>query len=280
MTMNHAILDLKLKNLIHVCKKTKNWHKVGVVGFAMMSNTVDEIALKLGTRPREKNKEPLLKYMHVVNEIFETNLHIQIFHDDIVETVKEVELIYLNNQGDLPLEYVKKILGTYYELRKIKVPNLYKNMTGEGYFDDSNLHLFSTGIRGRKDRSSKFKPIILQKISEQERRLQKKLNTRFEQADFERVIWLKNVKKGLDNERGFTTQGTLKDSLSYHQNPTVILKFMFIGVILLSLFFTVIVIAEIFLYPLTIPPLSNVLLIFLGVIAVMILLYKNVFRVR
>ena len=280
MTMNHTILDLKLKNLIHICKKTKNWHKVGVVGFAMMSNTVDEIALKLGTRPREKNKEPLLKYMHVVNEIFETNLHIQIFHDDIVETVKEVELIYLTNQGDLPLEYVKKILRAYYELRKIKVPNLYKNMTGEGYFDDSNFHLLSTGIRGRKDQSSKFKPIILQKISEQERRLQKKLNTQFEQGDFEQVIWLKNVKKGLDNERGFTTQGTLKDSLNYHQSPTIILKFMFIGVILLSLFFTVIVIAEIFLYPLTIPPLSNVLLIFLGVIAVMILLYKNVFRVR
>ena len=281
MTLNHKILDLKLKNLIHVCKETENYHKLAVVGFILVSNTVDEIALKLGARPREKEKEEtLLKYMNIVNEIFENNLHVQIFHDDIIETVKEVELLFLNNRGDLPLEYIKKILGTYYELRKVKVPNLYKNLTGEGYFDDSNLHLFSTGIRGKRDRSSKFKPILMQKISEQERTLQKKLNIQVEQGDLERAILLKKMKKELDNERGFAMQGTLKDSLNYQQSHSIIIKFMFIGVILLSLFLSIIVIAEIFFYPLTIPPLSNVLLILLGVIAVIILLYKNIFRVR
>ena len=281
MTMNHKILDLKLKSLIGVCKETKNYHKLAVVGFILVSNTVDEIALKLGTRPREKEKEEtLLKYMNVVNEIFDNNLQIQIFQEDIVETVKEVELLFLNNRGNLPLEYIKKIIGTYYELRKIKVPNVYKNLTGEGYYDDSNLHMLSTGIRSRKERSSKFKPIILQKIGEQERMLQKKLNTQLVQGDFERVILLKKMKQGLDNERGFAMQGTLKDSLNYQQNPSAIIKFMFIGVLLLSLFLSVIIITEIFLYPLTIPPLSNLLLIFLGVVAVIILLYKNVFRER
>ena len=218
--------------------------------------------------------------MNVVNEIFDNNLQIQIFQEDIVETVKEVELLFLNNRGNLPLEYIKKIIGTYYELRKIKVPNVYKNLTGEGYYDDSNLHMLSTGIRSRKERSSKFKPIILQKIGEQERMLQKKLNTQLVQGDFERVILLKKMKQGLDNERGFAMQGTLKDSLNYQQNPSAIIKFMFIGVLLLSLFLSVIIITEIFLYPLTIPPLSNLLLIFLGVVAVIILLYKNVFRER
>ena len=278
MTLNHRILDLKLKSLIEVCKETENYKKLAVVGFTLVSNMIDEIALKLGARPRKKEKETLLRYMNVVNEIYENNLQVQIFQDDIVETVKEVELLFHNNRGDLPLEYIKKILGTYYELRKIKVPNVYKSLTGEGYYDDSNLHMLSTGIRGKKESYSKFKPILLQKISEQERMLQKRLNAQLDQGDLERVILLKKMKQGLDDERGFAMQGTLKDSLNYQQSHSVIIKFMLIGVLLLSLFLSIIIIAEIFLYPLTIPPLSNLLLIFLGVVAFIILLYKNILR--
>ena len=274
-------MDMKLKTLIHACKQTGNYKKLAVVGFILVSNTIDEIALKLGTRPRNKEKkETLLKYMNVVNEIFENNLQVQIFQDEVVETVKEVELLFHSKRGDLPFDYVRKIIDAYYELRKVKVPNVYKNLTGEGYFDDSNLHLFSTGLRSRKESSSKFKPILLQKIGEQERMLQKKLNHQLDQGDLERVILLKKMKEGIDNERGLTMQGTLKDSLNYQQNPSAIIKFMFIGVALLSLFLSVIVIAEIFMFPLTLPPLSNLLLLFLGVVAVTILLYKNVFRER
>jgi len=279
MTMNHKILDLKLKSLITACKQTGNYRKLAVVGFTLVSNIIDEIALKLGTRPRKKEKgESVLRYVHMVNEIFEKNLSVQIFHDEVIETIKEVELLFHSNRGDLPLDYTKKILEVYYELRKVDVLNVYKGLSGEGYYDDSNLHLFSTGIKGRKESSSKFKPIILQKIGEQERMLQKRLNRQLDQGDLERVILLKKMRQGLDNERGIAMQGTLKDSLSYQQNPSFIIKFMFIGIALLSLFLSIIIIAEIFLYPLTIPPLSNLLLIFLGVIAVIILLYKNTFR--
>ena len=127
-------MDMKLKTLIHACKQTGNYKKLAVVGFILVSNTIDEIALKLGTRPRNKEKkETLLKYMNVVNEIFENNLQVQIFQDEVVETVKEVELLFHSKRGDLPFDYVRKIIDAYYELRKVKVPNVYKNLTGEGY---------------------------------------------------------------------------------------------------------------------------------------------------
>ena len=56
MTVNHKILDMKLKNLIFVCKQTGNYKKLAVVGFTLISNLVDEISLKLGIRPRNKDK--------------------------------------------------------------------------------------------------------------------------------------------------------------------------------------------------------------------------------
>jgi hypothetical protein len=281
MTMNHKVLDLKLKRLIMVCKETGNYKKLAVVGFTLVSNLIDEIALKLGTRPREKeNGESILKYVYMINEVFDRNLHIHIFQEDVIETIKDVELLFLRNRGDLPLEYIKRILNVYYELRKVEVPNVYKSLTGEGYFDDSNLHLFSTGLRTKKDKSSKFKPILLQKISEQERTIQRQLNDHLEQGSLEKAIVLKNMRLSLNKEKGFTMQGSLKDSLDFQTRTHVIVKFMLIGLAMLSFLLGVIIITEIVLYPLTISALSSLLLIFFGVCVVIIYIYKNVFRRR
>lgn len=281
MTINYKIVDMKLKNLIQVCKETQNYRKLAVAGFILVSNIIDEIALKLGARPREKEKkEPLIKYMNVVNEIFEKNLDVKIFHDEIVNTIKEIELLFLKNRGDLPLRYVKKIMAIYYELRKIKVPNVYKNLTGEGYYDDTNLHLFSTGIRGRKDSSSKYKPILLQKITQQERATQQRLNAHMSQEDLEKAILLKQLRRGLENKQSFLMDGALKDHLDYRKNHSTVFKFILIGVAFLAFCFGVILITEIILYPLTLPALSNLLLIGFGAVVVIIVIYKNIFRRR
>ena len=150
MTVSNTITDMKLKRLIIACNETKNYRKVAVVGFTLMSNIIDEISLKLGMRPREKKKESLLTYIYMVNEVYEKNLQIQIFQEGIIQTVKEIELLFLRNKGDLPPEYVKKIIEVYYELRKVKVPNVYRSPTGDGYFDNTNLHMLSTGLRTSK----------------------------------------------------------------------------------------------------------------------------------
>ena len=282
MTVNHKILDMKLKNLIFVCKQTGNYKKLAVVGFTLISNLVDEISLKLGIRPRNKDKgETILEYLYMVNEVFEKNLNIQIFQDDIVDTIKEVELLFLRNRGDLPVDYIRRILNTYYDLRKVEVPNVYKNVSGDNYFDDTNLHMFnifSYGSKARRDRSSKFKPLLLHKMSQQERIIQKKLNLRLGQDDLEKAIILKNMKNSLDHNGRLSMQGSIKDSMDYHQNNNSIIKFVFIEIALLSLFLGIVIITEILLYPLTFVPLSNLLLILLGVVVVIILLFKNLFQ--
>ena len=282
MTLNYQIFDLKLKRLIQACKETGNYKKLAVVGFISTSNLVDEIALKLGMRPRnrEKSKELLFEYMGAVNDIFEKNLQIKIFNKEIITTIKEIELLFLRNRGDVPYKQIKRLIFIYYEVRKIKVPNLYKGMTGEEYFESSNLYMLNMGQRGmrqKKDRSSKFKPMLLQKIREQERVLQNNLNKKLDQTSIERAIFLKNIKESLkeSNENRITFQGTLKDNMDFGQSTSIFIKYILLGIAFLFLCLGGLIVVEMFLYPNIMPVLSNLLLIFFGIVIAIILLYKN-----
>ena len=282
MTLNYQIFDLKLKRLIQACKETGNYKKLTVVGFISTSNLVDEIALKLGMRPRnrEKSKELLFEYMGAVNDIFEKNLQIKIFNKEIIATIKEIELLFLRNRGDVPYKQIKRLIFIYYEVRKSKVPNLYKGMTGEEYFESSNLYMLNMGQRGmrqKKDRSSKFKPMLLQKIREQERVLQNNLNKKLDQTSIERAIFLKNIKESLkeSNENRITFQGTLKDNMDFGQSTSIFIKYILLGIAFLFLCLGGLIVVEMFLYPNIMPVLSNLLLIFFGIVIAIILLYKN-----
>lgn len=280
------ILDIKLKNLILVCKETGNYKKLAVTGFILLSNIVDEISLKLGMRARDKEKgEKILEYMYIVNEIFEKNLKIQIFKEGVIEIVKEVELLFLGKRGDIPYQYIKKLYNIYYELRKLEIPNLYKNITGEDYFENSNLHMlnyFSPKARQRKDKTNKFKPLILQKIQEQERTIQGELKTKLNQSSLERIIFLKNIKKSLEHngKRKIVLQGTLKDNMDYDSSEIGIIRFAFIGVAFLVLFLNTLLLVEIVFYPFMLNPLSNLLLIFFGILFLLVVLYKHYFTKR
>lgn len=287
MTVNYQIFDLKLKRLIQACKETGNYKKLAVVGFISTSNLVDEIALKLGMRPRnrEKSKELLFEYMTAVNDIFEKNLQIKIFNKELIAVVKEIELLFLRNRGEIPYKQIKQLIFVYYELRKIEVPNLYKGMTGEEYFESSNLYMLNIGARGmkqKKDRSSKFKPILLQKIREQERVLQSNLNRKLDQTSIERAIFLKNIKGSLkeSNENRITFQGTLKDNMDFGQTKSIFIKYFLFGITFLFLCLGGLIVVEMFFYPNTMPVLSNLLLIFFGIVIIIIYSYKKLNKKR
>ena len=52
--MNTQFIDTKIKSLIQICKDTKNYRKLTIVGYALISNILDETGIKLGLRPRDK----------------------------------------------------------------------------------------------------------------------------------------------------------------------------------------------------------------------------------
>ena len=274
-------VDIKLKVLIQACKETDNIKKVSVTGFILLSNKVQEIALKLGMRPRNEAKNELLfNYMNVVNTIFENNLKIKIFNDEMYNSIKKIELLFLRNRGDIPQAYTRELLKVYYKLRELEIPNLYKNAQSQGDFEDSNLHMLNyLSPNAKKNKSknmSKFRPLILQKIKEQERTLQGNLNSKLDQTNLERILFLKKIKEGLGGEKKnkISLQGILKNSLDYQQSPNVFIKYFIIGFGLLCALVGIVILAEVSLYPIIINIVMNTLFMLFGFVIILIFLYR------
>lgn len=279
--MNHSVLDIKLRSLIHACKASGNYKKLSVVGFILTSNRIDEISIKLGMRPRhKKEQEKLFEYLYLVNEVFEKNLQITIFHSELIDSLKEVELLFLRGRGDLPYEYIKQLISLYYELRKFEVPNLHKGMVGEDFLGNSNmgtLNFFSRASKSRRKNENKFKPILQHTITQKERQIQTKLNKKLSQSELEMAIHLRKIKNGL-NKKGkqkIILQGSLKDSIIYEQSQNKLLGYLILGVILMSLLFGVVVLVEMFMLPETMEPLNFVVLISFGFVFLFIIIFRN-----
>jgi hypothetical protein len=279
--MSNNVLDLKLRSLIHACKASGNFKKLSVVGFVLTSNIIDELSIKLGMRPRrKKEQEKLFEYLSLVNEVFDRNLQITIFRLELIDSLKEVELLFLKSRGDLPYEYIRHLITLYYELRKVEVPNLYKGMTGENFFENSGmgtLNFFSRGSKSKNKNENKFKPILQHTIRQKERQIQTKLNRKLTQNDLEMAINLRNIKNGLDKKRKqkIILQGSLKDSIIYEQSQSKLIGYLILGIVLLSISFGAVTLVEMFLLPETMEPLNHVVLISFGIAFLFIIVYRN-----
>ena len=282
--MTYNVLDLKLRSLIHACKASGNFKKLSVVGFILTSNIIDEISIKLGMRPRrKKEQEKLFEYLYLVNEVFEKNLQITIFHSQLIGSLKEVELLFLRSRGDLPHEYIKQLIDLYYELRKFEIPNLHKGMTGEDFFENSSmgtLNFFSRGSKSKKENENKFKPILQHTINQKERQIQTRLNRKLTQSDLEMAINLRKIKNSLGKKgkQKIILQGSLKDSIVYEQSQSKLIGYLILGIILLSVSFGAVVLVEMLLLPVTMEPLNHVVLLSFGIAFLFIIVYRNYSR--
>ncbi|MHA2280741.1 MAG: hypothetical protein ACXAC5_07805 [Promethearchaeota archaeon] len=280
--MSNSVLDLKLKSLINACKVSCNFKKLSVVGFVLTSNIIDEISIKLGMRPRrKKEQEKLCEYLSLLNDVFEKNLQITIFHSELIESLKEVELLFLRSRGDLPYGYIKNLLSIYYELRKFEVPNLHKGMVGEDLFSHSNMGTLSYFSRNSKSRRKKeenrFKPILKHTISQKEKHIRTKLNQKLTQSDLEMAIHLRKIKNSLDRKgkQRIILNGSLKDNIIYEQSQNKLIGYLLLGVALLSVLFGVTLIIEMLMLPVTMAPLNNMLLISFGFAFLFIIIYRK-----
>ncbi len=287
--MNYTILDAKLKSLIHVCKETGNYKKLAVACFILTSNQVNEIGIRLGIRPRNKDSnESIYHYLSVVNSVFEKNLQIHIFKEEHLELIKECESVFLKNRGNIPIIYIKKILGIYYEFRKLEIPNLYKELNSEEVIQTTNLELYSFLAptvghkKTKKNNSTNLNPLILQKIRKQELALQKDLEYKFDSQKLETAIYLNTLKNSLNtkNKKKVAFQGTLKDNLSYQGSLENIFGYLILGVVILFSGLSISFLVEITYDPSIISYISSwIMFLFAGVI-VLIVLYLKMFRRR
>ncbi|MHA1485728.1 MAG: hypothetical protein ACTSSC_00985 [Promethearchaeota archaeon] len=278
--MSERLLDVKLKRLIQLCKETGNYKKLAVVSFVLVSNAVDEIGIKLGMRTREKGSgENIFEYMKLVNNIFALNFSVSVFKPELIEKLSQVELLFLKRQGDINLEHVKSVIETYYELRKLEVPNLHENINSELLNRNRTVSMFSFlsgGQSKRRKSENALNPILMQRFKDEEKALQIQLEQKFDKNAFEKILHLKTVRKNLEQKsRGkIVISGALKDNISYRQSKENIGQLMIFSLIILFAMIGAVLLVESFMYGVLSMSISNTTLICFGVIVVLIFINK------
>ncbi|NVM43826.1 MAG: hypothetical protein HWN79_02825 [Candidatus Lokiarchaeota archaeon] len=284
--MKEELLDLKLKRLIQLCIETQNYKKLAVVSFVLTSNTIDEIGIKLGMRPREKNAdEKIFEYMELVNKIFSLNFRIKIFRPEVIETLSQIELLFLKKEGDLGLDHIRDVFGIYYELRKLEVPNLQENINSDILDRNRSISLFSFLSGGQNSRNKKegaFNPILLHKFREEEKALQIQLEKEFDKETFEKILHLKTIRKNLEHRsKGkIVISGSLKDNISYRQSKEHIGQFLVFGLIILFAMIGIVNVIESFMFGVLSVVISYNMLICFGAIVVLYFINKTYFSKR
>jgi hypothetical protein len=245
---------------------------------------LDELGIRLGLSPRNKEKdEKIFECMKLINDVFQTNLKIQIFREELLDNLKQYETLFLRKRGDIPYSYIKKIFTLYYELRKLNIPNLHEQLSEDNILRTTNSHLFSflSPInRRRKDDTNKFKPLILHKVKEKEIALRESLNYEFNSRSFEQAIYLNKVKKGLEDngKHKIVIEGALKDNINYQLSLRNILGYFILGAFLVAFCFGLTILIEMMLFPFTVGIFGLSILLLFGVAAFFFLLYWQNFK--
>jgi len=257
-----------------------------VVSFVLTSNIVDEIGIRLGMRPREKNSgEKIFEYMELVNKIFGVNFSVNMFRSELIGVLKRIELLFQKKEGELSLEYVKEIFEIYYELRKLDVPNLHDNINSEIIDKNRTISLFSFlsgGQSAKRKKENLFNPILLHKFKEEEKVLQYQLNKQFDKNTFEKILQLKTIRKSIEQKKGgkIVISGSLKDNISYKQSKEQVGQFLVIGIIILFAMVGIVSLIEALMYEFLSVAISYNLLVCFGAIVVLYFVNKTYFSNR
>lgn len=281
--MDIQLSDSKLKSLIRLCKVTGNYKKLAVVGLILISNKVDEISAKLGIRARKKtDHEHLFEYIEFINQIFYKSLQLIIVPEDIVESLKTIELLFMKLRGELPYDHIKEIYEIYYEMRKIDVPNVYKSFEASDMHEYSDLNLFSylTNKGKKKNPQDRVKYLLLQQIVQKEKLLRKSMGDSFNKDSFEQTLQLNRLKSSLNSKsKGrISAPGKLTSNIYYQISQQISLKYLLLGGVIVFILLDAVVIYESIMFPHLVSVLNIYLITFLGVTLLLFLTYRKLFK--
>ncbi len=276
--MSEQLLDLNLKRLQLACKKNGNYKTLTIAFFTLIKNRIIEIGIKLGVKPDESGR--IYDYITLINSIFLKNLGVVIFPEYICENIQICEAIFFRNEGELPNKKLKSIIDIYYELRKLVVPNLHRQVNDDDLSSVAQGSIFSF-LTPRSKRNSqdshKLKPLILQKIREKEKEFHQDLNLRLDPSKLESALYLKSLRKMLEHKKNnkIIIQGALKDNILYQKSLPRIFGYLIIGVIITLLSVGALILFEMNSIPTLIPYIDSWVIFFFVGIIVLILLYAK-----
>jgi len=284
--MNYELIDAKLKTLIKVCKQTQNYKKLAALSLVLVGNVLDEIGVKLGIRPRDKDAhETIFHYMTLINSILQDNFKMILFQEDVIESVKTTELLFSKHKGNIPMEFISETYKLYYDFRKLEIPNLFEKLDVEVIAQNSEMRAYSllSGVSEqtkRKGSDQKLKQVIVHGFKEQEIDMQKDLNEAYDKGKFEKMITLKNAKVALEQHEGgkIVLRGRLKDNIIYQRSIPHIFGYLMIGLFLLFFVLGLSVAIQTIYHPKLTAQMSIFSLTFFGTGFFFIMLYRQYFK--
>ena len=284
--MEYSTIDNKLQELIQACTRTKNYKKLAVVGLMLISNKIDELGIKLGLKPRNKdNGEWIYECMKSINIFLDNNLKFVLFEENLLNVTKRIEEDFKKNINNISIKFVKIVFNTYYDLRKIEVPNLYKSYNSiETGSENSNLlysMLNSEFNVHKSDNSSKTNKLLISHLESESKTLQSKLKKKYDKDSFKKMLLLKSAQSTIEKEQNKTEyEGSLINNLNYQSSKPFLLGYLFISIFILFFLLTTVMIIQAVIVPTASLTSSFLILIFSIPCLISLIIYWYNFKER
>ncbi|MHA1285318.1 MAG: hypothetical protein ACTSQP_22685 [Promethearchaeota archaeon] len=277
--MHDNMIDSKLKNLILLCKETSNYEKLAFIIINLINDKLNEIGIKLGLRPRNSKNELLNEYMIQINSFLENEINIRFFPESLILMIHDCEIMSMSNLA-ISKELIKKLINAYYELRKLKIPNLIVgkdlilNRFSERKFLFKDKRLNSVNLQGIIDL---LNLLILEEIKAKENLNRNLIFNEHVEYDIEKLLRLKALKNLFEeNKKNYFFS---KENLKYYiKNTNLTSKFFkdfLLSLLFLFSLMSLTILIELILFPILLSSLSMLLFIFFGLTILLFLILNS-----
>jgi hypothetical protein len=305
----------RLKSLINICKQTNNYKKLADTAYQLLNIQADLIGFKLGFNIRDSSiyedskakknendkRSSLLKlfpknnteqksiheYLKHISTILSNSLDIELFKPEILNRVKKAELLYQKSKGLLQLEHISMIFESYFELKKIELPDFHKKVGRDKIHSIADFRIYSlfseNPANGRKNipqSNGGIKQLMAFQLQKKEDHLKAQLEENYEPELLEDLLLLKQLKKSLKQNHGkrIQLQGSLAESISYQKSFTSLYGYFIVGLFVIFLCFGINMIALLFIQPLLLGALAMFILIIMGMALFFLYIYWSNFK--
>jgi len=274
-------MDNKFENLVERCIMSGNHAKLSATTLQLINNYVDMMGIKLEIGRRDPRKDEFIHYfLERINRYID-HLGINLIPADMIKRVKIMETLFFKSNGNLPKNHLKDAIALYYEIRKIRIPeinNFTRTLRRQDYSNTRSFNLFSR--KTRNDSSSMVRDLLIDEIEKRERELHFHLQNGMNEDVLETSLQLKKIRSALNHNdnRKISVQGRLKDNPNYVNSKKGIGWLFVLGFIILLGIFESLLIAETIIIPNSLEAVGMLMIFFLVSILLLGYLYYNAIK--
>lgn len=164
------LMDQKFETLVKKCIMSGNHAKLSATTLQLISNQADVMGIKLGIGRRNPRKEEFIHHFLERLNRYIIHLGISLIPANLIKRVKIIETLFTKSRGNLPKTYLKDAIALYYDIQKIKIPELdrfTRALKRQDYSSTNSFNLFSK--KHRNGSSSMVRELFLNEIDKRER---------------------------------------------------------------------------------------------------------------